>query len=99
MTDIVFCAPSHLVLGCVEQEDSMAYTYLQELHDPDELEVLPATSVINDNGLRAEKSQSGAWRYPTGEYWEPAWFPCLLVWVPEFGGEPPAVLTEDTDTL
>lgn len=63
----------------------MAYTYLQELNDPDELEKLPVASVINDNGLRAEKLKTNVWRYPNGEFWEPAWFPCLLVWVPEFG--------------
>ena len=73
----------------------MKYTKNQELNDPDELEALPVNSVINDNGLRARKTGSGAWQYPNGEFWEPMWFPCILLWVPEFGGTPPRVLNDD----
>ena len=79
----------------------MSWTKMQELSDPDVLEELPVGSVINDNGLRAFKAPSGAWCYGNGQFWEPMWFPCLLLWVPEFGGEPPRVLNEGLlpDTL
>jgi hypothetical protein len=46
-------------------------TVSTEINTIEELETLPPGTVINDQGLRAVKTESGVWQYSDGQYWEP----------------------------
>lgn len=56
------------------------------IEHPEQLDALPTGAEIDDQGLRAVKGETGAWRYADGQYWEPD-LPCELVSVPRLEGE------------
>lgn len=45
------------------------------IHDTDQLDALPPGARIVDEGVRATKTDDGAWLYETGMFWEPIRFP------------------------